>query len=356
MGKGDFLTPKAIANRMKAKGLQRLRWYCQMCQKQCRDENGFKCHCASESHQRQMALFADSPEKFMESFSKEFQDEFVKVLSRRYGTTRVLANQVYQEIVADRQHMHMNSTHWDTLTDFVKHLGKSGICHVDETERGWFIQWIDNSPAALARREAIKKKERQTMDDEEREKKLLNEQIERASQREKGPEGSSQPEFTELKRSKDGETIKLKMTTKIGSNASKPGLSNVFKKNIKTTTPLKQLNKPSTDSSGRPKKVDPFASLKKSSKDTQAPKKDHSGNGVNARPRSAVEEIVLEEQKRKQKQLQHRSGYSHYHSSSNNGSSSHHRAHRGRSRSPSPQRRSSTDRHRAGYRRSRSPI
>jgi hypothetical protein len=33
-----------IANRIKAKGLQKLRWYCQLCQKQCRDENGFKCH------------------------------------------------------------------------------------------------------------------------------------------------------------------------------------------------------------------------------------------------------------------------------------------------------------------------
>ena len=45
MGKsGGFLTPKAIANRIKAKGLQKLRWYCQMCEKQCRDENGFKVH------------------------------------------------------------------------------------------------------------------------------------------------------------------------------------------------------------------------------------------------------------------------------------------------------------------------
>lgn len=33
-----------IANRIKAKGLQKLRWYCQLCAKQCRDENGFKCH------------------------------------------------------------------------------------------------------------------------------------------------------------------------------------------------------------------------------------------------------------------------------------------------------------------------
>lgn len=39
MGKnGGFLTPKAISNRIKAKGLQKLRWYCQTCQKQCRDE------------------------------------------------------------------------------------------------------------------------------------------------------------------------------------------------------------------------------------------------------------------------------------------------------------------------------
>ena len=54
--KNGFLTPKAIANRIKAKGLQKLRWYCQMCEKQCRDENGFKCHCASEGHQRMMQV------------------------------------------------------------------------------------------------------------------------------------------------------------------------------------------------------------------------------------------------------------------------------------------------------------
>lgn len=42
MGKHDAFSPKALANKMKAKGLQKLRWYCQMCEKQCRDENGFK--------------------------------------------------------------------------------------------------------------------------------------------------------------------------------------------------------------------------------------------------------------------------------------------------------------------------
>jgi DNA/RNA-binding protein KIN17 len=151
MGNDGFMTPKAIANRIKAKGLLKLRFYCQICEKACRDENGFKCHCASEAHQRQMLLVAENPDKYVSSYTKEFQTEFVKQLSRAHGTKRVLANQVYQEYIADRNHLHMNATRWNTLTDFVKHLGREGICHVEETEKGWYITWIDNSPKALAR-------------------------------------------------------------------------------------------------------------------------------------------------------------------------------------------------------------
>ena len=79
--KQGFLTPKAIANRIKAKGLQKLRWYCQMCQKQCRDENGFKCHTMSESHLRQMEMFGQNSAKFMDEFSKEFEE--VRTAARR---------------------------------------------------------------------------------------------------------------------------------------------------------------------------------------------------------------------------------------------------------------------------------
>ncbi|KAJ2176230.1 hypothetical protein GGH16_000209 [Coemansia sp. RSA 560] len=180
MGKHDFFSPKAVANRIKAKGLQRLRWYCQMCEKQCRDENGFKCHCASESHQRQMTIFASNPTRYIAQFSDEFEHEFIAVLSQRYGTKRVPANQVYQEIVTDRAHLHMNATRWDSLSDFVKYLGREGKCKVEDAERGWMIEWIDVSPEALARRAVISKKEREEMDDDQREQKLLQEQIERA--------------------------------------------------------------------------------------------------------------------------------------------------------------------------------
>ena len=55
-----------------------------MCEKQCRDENGFKLHCGSESHQRQMMLFSESSTKFLDNFSKDFESEFLKLLSRRW--------------------------------------------------------------------------------------------------------------------------------------------------------------------------------------------------------------------------------------------------------------------------------
>ena len=67
----------------------------------------------------------------------------------RFGTKRVKANTVYQEFIHDKHHQHMNSTRWVTLTEFVKHLGRTGVARVDETEKGWFLAWIDNSPKAL---------------------------------------------------------------------------------------------------------------------------------------------------------------------------------------------------------------
>lgn len=56
---------------MQSKGLQKLKWYCEMCQKQCRDENGFKCHTTSEGHLRQMRVFTENPHQMVEQFSQE---------------------------------------------------------------------------------------------------------------------------------------------------------------------------------------------------------------------------------------------------------------------------------------------
>ncbi|EDO38216.1 predicted protein [Nematostella vectensis] len=201
--KAGALTPKAIANRIKAKGLQKLRWFCQMCQKQCRDENGFKCHTMSESHQRQLLLFADNPEKFVDTFSKEFCDDFLKLLKRRNGTKRVHANQVYQEYISDRLHVHMNSTQWETLSEFVKWLGKEGLCKVDQTEKGWFVAYIDRDPDTIERQEALKAKEKMELDDAEKQAKLLQKQIDRELAR----KGKEVIVYTELQKSSEEEKV-----------------------------------------------------------------------------------------------------------------------------------------------------
>ncbi|KAL5995045.1 DNA/RNA-binding protein kin17 [Asimina triloba] len=182
MGKNEFLTPKAIANRIKAKGLQKLRWYCQMCQKQCRDENGFKCHCMSESHQRQMQIFGQNPNRIVDGYSEEFETSFLEHMKRSHRFSRIAATVVYNEYISDRHHIHMNSTQWATLTDFVKFLGRTGKCKVEETPKGWFITYIDRDSETLFKEQLKNKRLKSDVVEEERQEREIKKQIELAEQ------------------------------------------------------------------------------------------------------------------------------------------------------------------------------
>lgn len=101
-----------------------------------------------------MGVFAQNSESFMDSYSSSFDKTFMELLSRRFGTRRIAANLVYNELIQDKEHVHMNSTMWATLTDYVTYLGRSGKAVVEETDRGWFITYIDRDPAAARRAEA----------------------------------------------------------------------------------------------------------------------------------------------------------------------------------------------------------
>ena len=107
----------------------------------------------------------------------------------------------------------MNSTKWPSLTEYAKHLGREGLCRVEETDKGLQISWIDNSPEALRRQDAIRKKERQDKGDEERERRVIEEQVERAKldALEKGrlDEKEDLEEEGEILRRDPGEKIKL---------------------------------------------------------------------------------------------------------------------------------------------------
>ncbi|KAG0028234.1 hypothetical protein BGZ82_008532 [Podila clonocystis] len=296
MAKDGFLTAKAVANRIKAKGLQKLRWYCQICEKQCRDENGFKCHTTSESHQRKILLVAESPEKYVNNYSAEFQQDFMKLLSSRYGTRRVNANLVYQEFIADRTHLHMNATKWATLSEFAMHLGKEGLAVVDETPKGWFITWIDNSPKTLARQEAIAKKERMEMDDEQREQKLIQQQIEKAAALKGQEEEDGTTEATtELVRENEEEKIKLDISIKpaAGSGFLTGGLKlgGGIKPKSLNALAIKKPN-PFSSKTAAPTTPSPVVNTTP----TPAPT-----SSSDSRKRTAVEEIMEQEMARKRR-------------------------------------------------------
>ena len=248
MGKAEAGTPKWLANKMKSKGLQKLRWYCQMCEKQCRDENGFKCHTSSEAHQRQLLLFAEKPGQFLDSYSQEFESGFLNLLKRCHGTKRIFANAVYQEYIKDKEHVHMNATKWVTLTGFVKHLGKSGKCTVDETEKGWYITWIDRDPETIARQEASAKKDKLAKDDEERLAEFIKKQVEADKER-TGTSSKDEVQYTELKRNEDE---KIKLGLKLSSTTQSAASISTSRVNVfKSSDPSKRESKEKGDKQSR---------------------------------------------------------------------------------------------------------
>ncbi|KAL8764237.1 MAG: hypothetical protein Q9184_000206 [Pyrenodesmia sp. 2 TL-2023] len=209
MPKAEVGSTKYLNNKLKSKGLQRLRWYCQVCEKQCRDENGFKMHCQSESHVRQMLVVGEDPRKYINDFSKQFQRDFLQLLRTAHGEKKVHMNHFYQEYIANKEHVHMNSTKWPSLTEFAKHLGREGLCRVEDLEKGLHIAWIDNSPEALRRQDAIRKKERQDKGDEEREQALIREQVAMAERDAAEKDGENADEQARVLNREEGEKIKL---------------------------------------------------------------------------------------------------------------------------------------------------
>ncbi|GMM36392.1 Rts2 protein [Saccharomycopsis crataegensis] len=134
MAKAEYGTPKFLAKQMKAKGLQKLKFYCQVCNKQCRDANGFKSHVMSPSHTRKIQEIGTSKHAIQEAidnYSRDLQDDFLRLLKLTHGTKKVNANKFYQEYISnDKDHIHLNSTRFSSLSSFIFHLEKSGKIEV----------------------------------------------------------------------------------------------------------------------------------------------------------------------------------------------------------------------------------
>lgn len=161
-----------------------------------------------------MLVVGEDPKKFINQFSEDFLKDFMQLLKTGHGEKQVQINHFYQEYIANKEHIHMNATKWPSLTEFAKHLGREGLCRVEETEKGIHISWIDNSPDALKRQEALRRKEAQDQGDEQLEQRMIKEQIRRAQANAAGREDKLEDEeVRELKR-QDGEKISLSFGSK----------------------------------------------------------------------------------------------------------------------------------------------
>ncbi|CAJ0941475.1 unnamed protein product, partial [Mesorhabditis belari] len=296
MPKHEKGTPKEIANRSKTRGLQKLRWYCEMCQKQCRDQNGFKCHLTSEAHQRQLLLFAENEKRYISEFSGEFLRNFMGILKSQFGTRRVRANEVYQAYIKDKNHIHMNSTMWHSLTGLVQWLGNKGKCKIDQNEKGWYIQYIDYEEEN--RKQDEQKRVKQEIDDEMKQQELIDAQLARA----KEVHGEQDyTEGTELVRNED-EKIALEL------NLNKKQSLETLQKPVavlgESVFAKSKVKKEERDSRSRSRSRSPHSRWNTKSRDYDG----HSSNRPStskhddrSTKKSALDEIREQEERRKEK-------------------------------------------------------
>ncbi|CAH9111560.1 unnamed protein product [Cuscuta europaea] len=129
-----------------------------------------------------MEVFGQNPNRIVSGYSEEFESAFLEHMKRSHRFSRVAAKVVYNEYIADRQHIHMNSTEWATLTEFVKYLGRTGKCKVEETPKGWFITYIDRDSETLFKEKMKSKRVKADIVEEEKQERAIKRQRERAEE------------------------------------------------------------------------------------------------------------------------------------------------------------------------------
>ncbi|CCC70925.1 hypothetical protein NCAS_0G00380 [Naumovozyma castellii] len=163
MAKAEFGTAKFLSKQMKAKGLQKLKFYCQVCHKQCRDENGFRSHIKAPSHLQKISQITAED---INNYTTEFERNFLRLLKLNHGEKKIEANKFYNEFIQDKEHIHMNSTNFTSLSKFIQYLSRNGkiriygLENLDDTDDNvdlgqLMISYIDNSSETILRKQKI---------------------------------------------------------------------------------------------------------------------------------------------------------------------------------------------------------
>lgn len=159
------------------KGLHKLKYFCQVCNKQLKDKDGFKCHLASNFHNLNIQRVAQNPDYFINNYSLEFEKGFLDIIKRNYPEVYVSSNKVYQEYISDSTNTHLNATKWTNLSSFIKYLKETNKCEVIYDEKESKLKLKDSSFKSIIEKEKFAKKEKELLKEDQRKrqefKKLL---------------------------------------------------------------------------------------------------------------------------------------------------------------------------------------
>lgn len=157
--------------------LYKLKYFCQICNKQMQDKDGFNCHLNSNYHRQNMEIISDNPNYYISNYSKEFESGYMDILRRNYPRQWVCVNKIYQEYISDKFATHMNATKWSTLTGFIKYLENTGKVLVQEDEKAVKIKYIDNTPQGISEKNKVEKKKKDELLLEKINEKKIQEKI-----------------------------------------------------------------------------------------------------------------------------------------------------------------------------------
>lgn len=238
MAKAEFGTAKFLSNQLKAKGLQKLRLYCQVCQKQCRDENGFKSHIRSPFHMKNISKVSDSD---VEEYTRQFEEDFLRLLRLTHGEKEIGVNKFYNEFIQDKHHIHMNATKFTSLTKFIQHLSKEGKIKVRGLEdlldhevdpSQLAISYIDRSHQNVLRKAKMEELSKYHESEQAIRAKLLQRQIETCREYETLDENKSEKMVPNTS-TEQGICIDLKQAGKTtGASKKSKKKSNRVNKNV----------------------------------------------------------------------------------------------------------------------------
>ncbi|XBW38586.1 hypothetical protein QEN19_004175 [Hanseniaspora menglaensis] len=135
--------------------LSKLKFYCQQCSKQCRDANALKQHNLSPNH---IAKTSKLSSEVISNYNNQLTEQFILFLKRNGGLSGWSdANKMYNRfIIAERDHVHMVSTSFNNLSQFLGYALKKNKILLKKPEGGedliedgeyskYLVQLVDDS-------------------------------------------------------------------------------------------------------------------------------------------------------------------------------------------------------------------